>query len=775
MKKLLAVLLAVSMMFSVSLVAFADISEVDFDSKWDQEEDTKTKFTLDYVGYNHSSVNVILAADREMTVGELTERGHGQAKDMNYFAIAVVNQFGIITHTDFTIGRPDGVKTDTVVPEGSYLVGINKNKGEDFDKFTAAAEVGKSVELFGVDLDEVKALKGNLPVKDAYFTVSDSKAAKISLDYKGYFHQLVNVIFASDKDEDTTIGELTKKGCSKVRDMNHFAIAVVGADNIITEVNTKLDRPDGIKTETVVPKGSYVIGVNRENKEDFDAFTAAAAVGKTVKLLNVTVDEVRETKTSEPLTDAAFMISEDTEIKEEETTLFDLYTGDSDKTYVAGEEINVIIKARNIDLDKVGRLSDGLSLVAFDLEYNPNLVVPAFEAKEDKDGDKCDFTGLLDGTVKEWEGFGKVDLKEGKCEFAFYDTVAKGKHVMYDNVTNKDDEIVIKIPFKVVADTKFADIFFGFSRVLGSNRDGSKSLFKGTYENVTVKDSGIYVQPDDITEVPEEAKPIDYAGYKHEGSKTVIMAADQDTTLGDLVLRGDPANFVTEEPDMNYWYVIIADKDGFITYTNFTLGRDDPKGNKKDVKVPAGSIVIATHGAHPDSELIRSAAEGDQVLVYNVNLDSVAKISGYRALTDAAYEIIPSDIVLKDDAPASYENNIVTLFANNVSIDDFKAMFESDITVLDKEGNEVTSGLVGTNMTIDFGEGIGVVVLGDINGDGKVNTADYTMLKRAVLETYELNDLQTIAGAISNGTDVSAKDYTKLKRFCLDTFDIYQK
>ena len=62
--------------------------------------------------------------------------------------------------------------------------------------------------------------------------------------------------------------------------------------------------------------------------------------------------------------------------------------------------------------------------------------------------------------------------------------------------------------------------------------------------------------------------------------------------------------------------------------------------------------------------------------------------------------------------------------------------------------------------------------LGDINGDGKVNTADYTMLKRAVLGTYTLNGDQKKAGDINGDGKITAVDYTMLKRFVLGTLGL---
>ena len=61
---------------------------------------------------------------------------------------------------------------------------------------------------------------------------------------------------------------------------------------------------------------------------------------------------------------------------------------------------------------------------------------------------------------------------------------------------------------------------------------------------------------------------------------------------------------------------------------------------------------------------------------------------------------------------------------------------------------------------------------GDINGDGKVTSADYTMCKRAVLGTYVLSEKQLIAADVDGNGKITVKDYALLKRAVLGTFTL---
>ncbi len=62
--------------------------------------------------------------------------------------------------------------------------------------------------------------------------------------------------------------------------------------------------------------------------------------------------------------------------------------------------------------------------------------------------------------------------------------------------------------------------------------------------------------------------------------------------------------------------------------------------------------------------------------------------------------------------------------------------------------------------------------LGDINGDDKVNTTDYVMLKRAVLGTYELGAIPAYLADVNEKDGVNTTDYLMLKRVVLGTYTI---
>lgn len=131
---------------------------------------------LDYAGYIHDSYFMIVAGDNK-TVAELTALGHGEAKDMNYCVVAVVGADNVITEMHTTLGRPDGVKSDVVCPEGGYLIVLNANKAGY--EALLDAEVGDSIELYNVDVDSIRGVEGNTALENAGFVIVPAEEPEV--------------------------------------------------------------------------------------------------------------------------------------------------------------------------------------------------------------------------------------------------------------------------------------------------------------------------------------------------------------------------------------------------------------------------------------------------------------------------------------------------------------------------------------------------------------------------------------------------------------------
>lgn len=96
----------------------------------------------------------------------------------------------------------------------------------------------------------------------------------------------------------------------------------------------------------------------------------------------------------------------------------------------------------------------------------------------------------------------------------------------------------------------------------------------------------------------------------------------------------------------------------------------------------------------------------------------------------------------------------------------------STITVITKDGEYSATCVVtveGDDKPSDFG------IRGDIDGNGKVESKDYIMLKRYVLNTFSLDEKALLRADVDNNGKVVSKDYIILKRAVLGTFTIEDK
>lgn len=105
-----------------------------------------------------------------------------------------------------------------------------------------------------------------------------------------------------------------------------------------------------------------------------------------------------------------------------------------------------------------------------------------------------------------------------------------------------------------------------------------------------------------------------------------------------------------------------------------------------------------------------------------------------------------------------------------------KAEFPFEVTLYDKNGAEVSSGLIttGTTVSADFGESCKVIVKGDTDGSGTINSADFMQIRRAFLGLYTLeNEYFKAADTDGNGA-IGSTDFMQIRRHFLGIFNMYE-
>ena len=93
---------------------------------------------------------------------------------------------------------------------------------------------------------------------------------------------------------------------------------------------------------------------------------------------------------------------------------------------------------------------------------------------------------------------------------------------------------------------------------------------------------------------------------------------------------------------------------------------------------------------------------------------------------------------------------------------------------LTKDGKKIESGTVCTGQTLTNGGvfSVIVVVLGDMNGNGKIDARDYLLAKRTYFGTYEADKGAQLAADINGNGKVDARDYLLLKRAYFGTYTL---
>ncbi len=127
-----------------------------------------------------------------------------------------------------------------------------------------------------------------------------------------------------------------------------------------------------------------------------------------------------------------------------------------------------------------------------------------------------------------------------------------------------------------------------------------------------------------------------------------------------------------------------------------------------------------------------------------------------------------------------YENdgNYYLILTTPLSVNDIAKSYGTEISrAYTKGGTSIYGSIIPTTgAVIVFADGakLTVAATGDIDGDGKINSIDYVLLKRYCFGSYKMTFCERLAADIYRDEDINVKDYSYLKRYCFGTYNIYQ-
>ncbi|MBQ5711237.1 MAG: hypothetical protein IIV61_01365, partial [Oscillospiraceae bacterium] len=69
-------------------------------------------------------------------------------------------------------------------------------------------------------------------------------------------------------------------------------------------------------------------------------------------------------------------------------------------------------------------------------------------------------------------------------------------------------------------------------------------------------------------------------------------------------------------------------------------------------------------------------------------------------------------------------------------------------------------------------DSVTVAVMGDLDGNGTVDTTDYLRIKSAFLERYTMGTAEAIAADVDGDGSITATDHLRIKKHFLGTYDL---
>ena len=150
-------------------------------------------------------------------------------------------------------------------------------------------------------------------------------------------------------------------------------------------------------------------------------------------------------------------------------------------------------------------------------------------------------------------------------------------------------------------------------------------------------------------------------------------------------------------------------------------------------------------------------------------IDSTAGTVKINALKFVGAEDTKSEIKAGSDLKLDADKKLLIL-DKQYKEDALRQEFNGEIIV---EGT-AKSGFVGTGAKVTVnGDVYTVVLYGDLNGDGAINPADYIIVRKALLKTVELDEIQTVAAIGPKASKVTATTYIQIRQHILGTYNFF--
>lgn len=442
----------------------------------------------------------------------------------------------------------------------------------------------------------------------------------------------------------------------------------------------------------------------------------------------------------------------------DETVALSLSCGDH---AYAGGEIGIVIT--------VSKPAFALAGLEFVLRYDPAFVKPIIT---ENNGDKSGMDSFIVSAPSGWEQMSSHSEKDS-CYYIRF-AMPEDENSFLDTASG----LVLEIPFEVLAAGSFAFIADS-SEIISVKADGSLSLSGGRGSELEIAAAGesekISVSLSGENSVPSNASYPLYVEVTNLGDSSGLIAVEfaleyDKTVFSPKITDNEDERmdaFMIDMPANGWEQMCSLDEEKGVYILRFAALN---AGTAENEKLGSGeSLMICV----PFSVC---GTEGD-IGAFSVSAGSVVGVNGMTEIIGGGgsnrYVSIdkPTESVFPEVEGFELKDGYLFGAIEKTEVSDFNALFGSFYLVSD--GKRVESGFVKNGYVLTDGiTSATVIVRGDANGNGVVDSADYALVKRTYLSTFKPGETVKLAMMIVNGKTVTVTDYVIVRRHVLKTFNI---
>ena len=209
-----------------------------------------------------------------------------------------------------------------------------------------------------------------------------------------------------------------------------------------------------------------------------------------------------------------------------------------------------------------------------------------------------------------------------------------------------------------------------------------------------------------------------------------------------------------------------------------------------DAQAVASQTTIAGKGTHnlnvgANTIQVVSTAENGTQRAYTINIVRQEGTTPPPPTVepDKPGDEIPTPSISSNSCSVNSDNTITGITTFPIAASDFASKFgvtNGSVKITTSSGAD-KSGNVGTGDQVRVYNSAGVhvstytiIIFGDTNGDGKINTSDYVQIRKQILATYSIQGHYRVAADTNRNGKVDTADYVQIRKQILGGYSIQQ-